>query len=146
VTSKNFYLESIISKLKDLGFRSSKIRNSILEILYEANKPLNALEILELFSQKNLAPNKTSVYRELDILCMNGALLQVNLGDGKVRYELGDDSQHIHLACVLCSEVMCFDLGKKFDTIKKQVALESGFEIQRSSIELFGTCQKCKMN
>jgi Fe2+ or Zn2+ uptake regulation protein len=126
--------------------RFSRIREALLNILQHTQNPISALEIQDqLEPMLNKRPNKTTVYRELEILKANEEVMELDLLEGKKRYELGSNRRHHeHLVCIRCDYIQCVALGQDVDNLAEQISQATGFDIQDHVLEFFGTCKRCK--
>ncbi len=137
-------LDAITENLRNKGYRSSSIRRNVLKILSQTNRPLFTSEIITLLNQINLNPNKSTVYRETDKLLIEGVLREVDLLDGKKRYELNSKQCHHHFVCNVCQGIECIDLNSEIHEFIQVMEKEKGFEVQEHMLELFGICRSCK--
>lgn len=122
--------------------RLTKVREALAEIFCQTERPLTVPEILVKLEQSNLRPNKTTVYRELEILIKNEILKEVYFNDDKKRYELDRDHHH-HLVCKQCGEVIEIECDHSFELQVEAVAKKNNFVIETESLEFFGQCKNC---
>jgi Fur family transcriptional regulator, ferric uptake regulator len=134
---------NIQESLKLKGYRSSAVRDWILKLLSESKKPLFASEILDVLKKVGLSPNKTTVYRETDKLLAEGIIREVDLLDGKKRYELSSNGCHHHFVCRKCSAIECIDLGEEIHLLVDALEKKNGFKVKEHMLEMFGVCKKC---
>lgn len=113
----------------------------MLEMFSKKPIPLSAIEILEKLKTKGLKVNKTTVYRELEYMLIQKLLIQINFGDGKIRYETSSGEHHHHFVCDNCGlvEEVALDESLLFNALKK-----THFAIKRHSLEFFGLCSNCQ--
>ena len=130
--------------MESTGYRITKVRRHIISILNSNKKPLSAKELLNLLLKKDLSPNKTTIYRELEFFKKQGLIREIEFGDRKKRYELETDRHHHHIVCVNCGRVEDFDFDVDLATHEMQIAKQTGFEIKEHSIEFFGLCKQCQ--
>ncbi len=136
-------MNTIIQNLKDKGYRVTKIREGIIDILYGTQKPLTAMEIKSALEQHGLKPNKTTIYREISALKKEDIIHEILHGDAKVHYKICPAYNHIHLVCVKCHNVEEIRIGS-LSRYDKLAMKQKGFEGRGYEIELFGICKKCK--
>lgn len=130
--------KNIIDSLKKSGYRITKARKRIIEILADAKAPINASEII-----RKLDVNKTTVYREIEALIKGEYIEEVNLDDGSKRYELTSRGHHHHLVCIECKSIT--ELNEVDDLIReeKRIQTEQNFTILKHNLEFFGICSQC---
>jgi Fur family transcriptional regulator, ferric uptake regulator len=131
-------LSLMLDHAKKSGLRMTPARTRILELFWDAKSPLSALDIL-----KHVSVNKTTVYRELDMLLENKYITALDLGDGIKRYELSLLGHHHHLICMECKSITELDFDHDFGKVEKQIATKNNFRILKHSLEFFGVCKSC---
>lgn len=145
------YPEIAVEVLKTKGFRITKPRCRVLEVLDRAKTPLSAYDIKDLLVEQGEKIDTVSVYRVLECLEEN-ALIHRVLSTGKVRKcslqhedqcELSQD-EHCHhlLICEQCNaieEIHC----PGTEVLIKAVEQQSQFTIKSHNIEFLGICPTC---
>jgi Fur family transcriptional regulator, ferric uptake regulator len=138
--------------LKGQGYRITRGRKAILEVLAGAEGHLSAEDIYLKVHPVLPAIGLTSVYRTLEILSRLGLIFRFDFGDGRGRFELaeapGGERHHHHLVCTGCGRVIDYK-----DFIDKEKALlkktEAGlskkyrFRITNHQIQFYGLCDQC---
>lgn len=136
---------SKLETLKSNGFRLTKVRKALVEILGQNISPLSAIELLELLKNYDLAVNKTTVYRELEFLLNNKVILELDLLDGMKRYELIDEGHHHHhLVCTSCRKIQCIGMKNDLDHLEQNISQQYSFHIESHVLEFFGRCLACQ--
>jgi len=133
----------IIERLKERGIRITKIRQLMVAVLLDSQKPLTANEIIAKLSSQSSKANKTTVYRELDFLEKENIALKVRLADGETRYEPAGLEHHHHLFCLKCKKINPIKLETRACAMESE-PVAGGFRVLGHSIELFGLCAKCQ--
>ena len=137
-----------LMRLQSKGWRITPARRALFEILSAHAKPLSVGTILEKMTKQGLSPNKTTVYRELERLKMEGILREV-LIDGKTQYVelINEDDHHHHLICTVCKRLEDFDptreIEQKIDELTTLVGHTTRFGEMSHSVDFFGVCRKC---
>ncbi len=145
------YIDFSLKHLTSKGFRITKPRRLVLELLDKTNKPLSAYEIKAKLDAKGSKIDTVSIYRILECLEENH-LIHRTLTTGKVsKCQLEHESQchrhqhdHCHhlLICQQCEaveEVHCPGTA----SLVKEVEKSTQFKIQSHSIEFLGLCKTC---
>lgn len=123
--------------------RKSDVRESMLAVLTDAAKPLSVVEMLALLAKKGTRVNKTTVYREIDILKKTGRVREVFFRNDTALYELAGDHHH-HLVCVSCGDVREVRIDESLDQEEQRIARREHFAIIEHSLEFFGMCERCR--
>ncbi len=134
---------NILSDLKSQGYKQTKVRQALIEILLENNSPLSIADILEELSKKGLTPNKTTVYREITFLKDIERVVEVDFGEGKKMYEI-KTSHHHHIVCINCKKVEDFPMEEDLDQTEKKILQKMGYKPVGHSLEFFGLCTDCQ--
>ncbi|MCE5192814.1 MAG: Fur family transcriptional regulator [Candidatus Cryosericum sp.] len=123
------------------GFRLTRERRVILNVLLEAEKPLTAEEILERL-QADIA--LSTVYRTLDKLVRRGYVQQTLLStDGHAVFELTGKAHRHYMVCLDCHRM--FPLAScPIKGFHDRSAEEVDFEVVDHSLVLYGYCHDCR--
>ncbi len=131
----------ILDTLKNKGYRITKPRQEILKIL--EGYPITVNDIFTTLKHKKLSADLASVYRSMELFKKIGIVEEVELGDGKRRYELIDaDNHHHHIVCNSCGVIE--DITVQEDKILNEVKNKSNFQITKHSLKFFGICKSCQ--
>jgi len=145
------YAEQALAVLKARGYRITRPRRRVLELLQGAEGALSIQEIKELLDRAEEPVDMVSVYRIVDCLEDN-ALVHRVLSTGKIRrcdleneahcHREQHDHCHHNLICRECgsiTELHCPGL----DTLQDEVARQTGFHIEEHNLEFLGLCPRC---
>ncbi len=133
---------AIINQLKLEGFRSTKVRQALLEILWNETCLLSLAEIQQRLRVRKLQPNRSTLYRELKFLTEKN-ILNKNSIAGKDLFELPRDHHH-HLVCVECGGLTRVELENHLKSEEKKLEKEFRFQIVRHELEFYGVCNDCQ--
>lgn len=136
---------TVLRKLKDQGFRETKARKALIELLLKSNQPLAISEIQNnLKKVYKIGTNKTTVYREISFLIDQQVAREVDFGDKKKRYESAIGDHHHHLICTNCARVEDFELQQDLFEEEKRISKNKNFKVTSHTLEFFGLCRNCK--
>jgi Fur family ferric uptake transcriptional regulator len=122
----------------------TKLRQVILDILQKVSSPISSLELYTQIQSHQLVCDRSTVYRQLDRLSREGLILQLDLLDGKKRYELKKQSHHHHLVCNFCKKAVCITIPeKRLEQLIITPIMENGFTVTSHVLEFFGVCKNC---
>ena len=142
-------------KLRSGGYKMTKGRRAILEILTKSKGHLSAEDI---YFKAHAVPSTlglASVYRTLEILSKMGLVNSFDFKDGRTRYELaespGGRGHHHHLICTSCGRIIDYGdfSGKELNLLRKtekHLSIKYGFKIVNHTVNYFGSCGKCNKN
>lgn len=136
----------VLDQLRKQGFRISKFRKSLLNLLANSGRAMTAPEILGYFSGTDTDINKSTVYRELEFLKKQGIIRELQLNEDSKRYEFSADHHH-HLVCTNCAKIEHVELTKAETAIvsdQNSIEAKSRFKITRHELDFYGLCQNCQ--
>ena len=86
--------------------------------------------------------SKGTVYRNLQVLNMEGLVSELNLNGALSRFEV-KQGDHYHFRCEQCGRV--FDAGYPVEQdLNSKVAAKTGFNISSHQLEFRGICHDCQ--
>jgi len=140
-------------EFKGCGYRMTKPRQAILDVLGKTAEHLSAEDIY--LAVHKFYPNigLTTVYRNLELLVEMGLVVRFDFGHGKAKYELGDQysgkGHHHHLVCKECSQIIDYsdfmkDEVQFLKSTEKGLSKKYDFNITGHLIQFYGYCSKCK--
>jgi len=127
--------------LREKGLRATKGRVEVLQLFFEAGKPLVHKQISEML---RLKIDRASVYRILNAFMQAGIIHQAYV-DGTSRvYELPNKCDgpncHPHFSCRRCGVTTCLE---NFE-VNYRGTLAKGFIAEKKKVLIEGLCSKCK--
>lgn len=140
-------------RLENSGFRITRAREIILEMLESTPEHLSAEDIFIRIRQKFPGIGLTTVYRTLDILENAGIVDKFDFSLDRAKYELSEGysgkKHHHHLICRKCGKIIDYSefQDSEMDYIRRtesQLAGKHGFSIEKHVIHFYGTCPQCK--
>ena len=136
--------ERILGELKLKGYRRSAARPAVIGALAAADAPLSVPDLERLIASASRRFNKTTVYREIELLKREGYVAELALRNDVALYELVGPHHH-HLVCVGCGVVRDVEVQEEaFGHVTRRLERKEGFRIFDHSLEFFGQCAKCR--
>ena len=121
--------------------RRTDQRSAIRQVFEQADRPLNAQEVLDEAQEEVPGLGIATVYRNLKKLVEQGWLHTVDLPNEPSRYERSNLGHHHHFQCTTCQLV--FDVHACTTEVVQLVP--DGFEVDSHEILLYGTCPACNL-
>jgi len=125
------------------GLRLTEIRRRVLELIWANHRPAKAYDLLNTINTErgNAAP--PTIYRALDFLLEAGLVHRIE----SLNAFVGCDGHHQNshpkfLICRVCERAAEIASPEIDDTIARE-AHQTGFTIDRETIEVIGTCAAC---
>lgn len=136
---------TVLRKLREMGFRETRARKALIELLLNSNQPLAISEIQDnLKKTYKIGTNKTTVYREISFLIDQQVAREVDFGDKKKRYESAIGDHHHHLVCTNCGKIEDFELKQDLQNEEQRITSEKKFKVTSHTLEFFGLCANCQ--
>ena len=134
------------AELVQRGIRITRQRRAILQSIEEAERHLNATQILRRAKRLEPGVDRVTVYRTLSLLKKHGVIDELDLmhvtGDAHY-YERKSPHVHAHVTCLVCGRVLEFR-SDYLDQLQCQIKTQCDFEIQVIRVEVGGRCTRCK--
>jgi Fur family ferric uptake transcriptional regulator len=130
------------SAMRDRGFRMTRQRRLVLDVLHKVNHPVTADEILRSIRGSDSMADIATVYRTLNFLEGFGLVSTYDTGSGSRIYEHNGVDESPHLVCRECgrsSRISQVDFKNALDGIAKS----SGYSVQYASVVVQGICPLC---
>ncbi|HCW32102.1 MAG: Fe2+/Zn2+ uptake regulation protein, Fur family transcriptional regulator, ferric uptake regulator [Candidatus Peregrinibacteria bacterium GW2011_GWE2_39_6] len=134
--------ESLYKNIRAQGGRVTKIRRELVRILTNLGCLISQADILIYLKEKNMFPNRSTVYRELRFLSENGIVIKNTIA-GVNYYETPHDHHH-HLVCLGCNSINKVEMPSHLGYQEKRIAKENKFYIRNHSLEFYGYCFSCQ--
>jgi len=128
--------------LKSKGYRITKFRIAILQLLHSSKTPLAADEIKSNLDKQGVFADLVTVYRFLNTFVDVGLLHKIEFGEGRYRYELASLPHHHHVVCDSCGDIEDIQIDE--NELTKKLKTKSRFKIDHHHLEFFGLCANCQ--
>lgn len=120
-------------------------RRALIEAIQNAELHLDAASLLEQARKRDPNINRATVYRTIELLKRLGLIDELDLmhlNGEKHYYEVKTTTDHLHLACFECGEIVEF-ASPRFERLKGEIAAANQFEVQVMRLEVGGLCGVC---
>ena len=128
--------------LREAGYRLTKPRLAILQVLETSEEGLSPEEIQQRARTFHHPTGLVTVYRTLELLAELGLVQRVHTQGCCHEYACGGDERH-HLICRGCGHVVvfpCDGLGQLLERVRAR----TGYRIDAHLLELTGLCPQCQ--
>jgi Fur family ferric uptake transcriptional regulator len=139
--------DCIIQSFRDQNFRITPARKKMLTYFSEAECPLSAIQILDLFKTDKIKIHKATVYREIEFFLTHDVIHALNLGQSTLSYELNNLEHHHHFVCEKCGhtiDIFPKEVEEALCEFEKKLAKKEKIKVCSHSLKIFGLCPKCK--
>jgi Fur family ferric uptake transcriptional regulator len=129
--------------LRENHRKLTRARQTVLDILTQANQHLTPAEIYRQAKTKYPHLGLTTVYRTLDLLVKLGYIQRVHFAEGCHSYAPTAQAHGHHLVCAVCGRAEEFS-DCDLEPLMKSLQAKTGFEISVHVLELMGRCPTCR--
>ena len=133
-------VDKIEQKFQKKGLKLTDQRRTIARVILESKEAYGESDhpdVDELYNRVSKIDPKISiatVYRTVKLFEESGILMKHDFKDGKARYELNDD--HNHLIDIKTGNIIEFT-DEEIEKIQKRIAEKHGYKLVDSKLELY---------
>lgn len=132
-----------VQRLREQGFRLTRQRILILDVLRQHACHLTAEEIFAKVEQLHPTIDRATVYRTLQWLHGVGLVRKIDVGKDRLEYESAEAPSHHHLICRSCGREQQID-DHVIVVMRAHVLEHYGFDADPEHIAIFGRCADCR--
>lgn len=137
-------LEHFAASLKERGLKMTRQREIVVECFLRVEGHVSAEELYELAKKQDQRIGLATVFRTLKTLKDCGLAREIDLGDGRSRFEHDyRRPHHHHLICDQCGRAIEF-FSPEFERLQEKIVREYKFEPLRHTLQIFGICDDCR--
>ena len=132
-----------IPQLRAQGLRMTPQRMAILHALHHSHEHLSPTQVYDLARKEFPSLTEPTVYRTLEFLAQKKIVLAAHVGNGKMVYELSENSSHHHLICRNCGKTVEVKHAP-LENLYHQLELSTGYKLDSNHVTFFGLCPDCQ--
>lgn len=130
-------------ELREAALKATPARIAVLQLLEKTDTPLDVGAILKDLRSKDIDIDPATAFRIINTFTEKGLTRQIQLHEGKFRYEATMKGEHHHLICDVCGKIE--DISDcAIPYLQKDIEKKKGFLVKRHSLEFFGLCNNCQ--
>ena len=136
--------EILTNHLKSSGKqRVTPERFKILDAVLQSQGHFDVENLYYRMITNGVKVSKATVYNTLELLQECGLVSKYRFAENTSRYEKAfGRPHHHHMICLSCGDIIEFT-NDRLERIQEEVAGQERFNIQSTTIQIFGTCSKC---
>lgn len=124
--------------------KRSRKRDTVLQYFMKAETHISAEDLYDAIHGEHPEIGRSTVYRALKVFCDSGVARQVDLKDGRMRYEHHlRRPHHDHMVCTTCGRTFEF-VSQEIEALQDRAASGIGFTPEGHSLQIYGTCRGCR--
>jgi len=125
------------------GFRNTKSRAAVVEILENAEIPLSAEDIYLRMKESGRSASLSTVYRILELMENNHLVERTAVDNSKAMFTLVKSGHKHHLICTSCHKMVAIG-GCPLKGLENDISRETQFDITGHRLEVYGICPECR--
>jgi Fur family peroxide stress response transcriptional regulator len=133
-------MSDFVHLLKTKDLKATPQRLCVLKELDKKKHP-TIEHLYEALREENPSMSLATVYKNLSTLKEKGIVIEVNISDGKMRYDIYSHP-HIHLVCEHCGMIQ--DVAYDETLISYQKELEKREKVKIGKVDLIATVESCR--
>jgi Fur family zinc uptake transcriptional regulator len=138
------FVKYSIAVLRSRGYKVTKPRKEVLEVVEEAKVPVSPYDIGKMMERRGKHLDHVTIYRVLDLLCSLNLVHKVLSRGGFVKCGLLDrPGCHRFLVCRRCGEFQEFS-DEALCHQESRIARSMGFQSEHHLTESSGLCRRCR--
>ncbi len=130
------------ARLSDHGFKKTRQRRAVLDVLASTEIGLTAAEVHAQARERCRVLGLPTVYRTLEVLEESGLVRRIHTAGGCERFAPVSLFDSHHVVCVRCGRVAEF-VGCNVRELIPAAVRQTGFHVEGHFLELLGTCNTC---
>lgn len=130
-------------ELNEVNLRATPVRVALMNLLESTDKPVDVQTMIAYLEKHNINTDPATVFRIVNVFTEKGITKQIQLQEGKSRYELASQLDHHHLVCSKCGDIQ--DISDcNISALQNDIESKKGFKVTSHSLEFFGICASCQ--
>lgn len=129
-------------ELNDVHLRATPARLALMNLLETSDKPLDVQTMIDYLEKEDVNTDPATVFRIVNMFTEKGLTRQIQLQEGKFRYELAGKEDHHHLVCTRCGDIQAIS-DCNIEVLESHIEKKKNFKVTSHSLEFFGFCAKC---
>lgn len=130
-----------------MRYQTEQSRRILSLLQQNKTRHLTAEEVYTLLKAQGDPVGQTTVYRQLEKLCLSGTVRKFSGADGgSACFQLVENGAvcqtHYHLKCIGCGKLLHTECNL-LDTLSAHILADHGFQIDGSRTVFYGLCADC---
>lgn len=132
-------MQDFVTLLKEKELKATPQRISVLKELTKKEHPTMD-DLYEAIKKENPSMSLATVYKNINTLKEKGVVIEVNVADGKMRYDIYS-KPHIHIVCKHCHTICDVDYNESL--FEYQMKLEQSQHVAIERLDIIATVERC---
>ena len=132
-------LQKYMDLLKEHNIKITPQRLAIIQLMDEYGH-ISVRDIFEKIKESFPSLSLATVYKNINAMMESNFINELKIVGQDNKYELVKE-RHSHMICRRCGEIEDIHIDTR--GLEETIPKESGFQVEETSIQFFGTCRKC---
>ena len=137
--------EHALETLRERGYRLTRPRQVVLEILLNSHEHLDAETLYDLAKVEDSNISLATIYRSLALLKETGLVQEHRLGESHGHFETTPEAPHYHFTCMKCGRVIEFAVPQVLEAMH-DLSEHHQLKITQVHLHLSGYCAACRQS
>ena len=142
MTDPDVRFDQLIAALKEHDFRLTPQRVELVRLIAVSEGHPSASELYTKIKRQFPTMSHATVYKTITLLKEMNQVLEIDLHNDS-HYDGNRPQPHPHLICTKCNKIIDGEVSFDQESLRR-LEQDSGYQIIRSQISLYGLCQNCK--
>jgi Fur family peroxide stress response transcriptional regulator len=142
MTDPDARFDQLIAALKEHDFRLTPQRVELVRLIAVSDGHPSASQLYAKIKRQFPTMSQATVYKTLAMLKEMNQVLEIDLRDDS-HYDGNRPQPHPHLICIQCNQIVDGEVALDQAALRR-LEQESGYQILRPQITLYGICPDCK--
>jgi Fur family transcriptional regulator, peroxide stress response regulator len=142
MTDPDARFDQLIAALKEHDFRLTPQRVELVRLIAASDGHPSASQLYAKIRRQFPTMSQATVYKTLAMLKEMNQVLEIDLRDDS-HYDGNRPQPHPHLICIQCNQIVDGEVALDQAALRR-LEQESGYQILRPQITLYGICPDCK--
>lgn len=134
--------DTVIASLKEKGVRLTEARKAIISYLIQSEDHPSAEQIYKDLLPLHPSLSLATVYNNLKLLVETGFVIELRRKQDSTAYFDFMGHDHLNLICQTCGCIT--DLEMEPTSLTPIIEKETGFQIHREILTIYGICPSCQ--
>jgi Fur family peroxide stress response transcriptional regulator len=142
MTDPDARFDQLLAALKEHDFRLTPQRVELVRLIAVSDGHPSASQLYAKIKRQFPTMSQATVYKTLAMLKEMNQVLEIDLRDDS-HYDGNRPQPHPHLICIQCNQIVDGEVALDQAALRR-LEQESGYQILRPQITLYGICPDCK--
>ena len=137
-------VEEVLQSLRTKGIRITDIRRAVLAYLVASHEHPSAEKIYRDLLPQFPSMSLATVYNNIKVLIDEGVVSEIKVRNDTTTYFDFMGHDHLNVVCEKCGRIADVDI--EVPDLREEAASQSGYQITKTQMTVYGICSDCQKN